>query len=361
VFRRRVRFAADGPRVPRAAFVFQNPRARLLDDILAGREPDSTLLGQNHLSAHGIDARVHDPLLSRRDLPGPLYRVAWNARELVLPLELGGADVVFTPLAKTFPLAARVRPRLPVVVVNYGLNLIWRRSSGGARRLLRASLRSAARVVCLGESQRRGVVDEIGIPGERTAVLLLPVDDRWWTPRPRPGGEPLVLTVGKDLARDYATFLAAAADLDARVELAVHPRNLEGLTLPPAARARLVGSTELRELYARATCVVLPQRDDSYPFGSEGGGLTALLEAMAMAKPVVASDRGILRDYVTDGTDALVVPPEDSPALRAAIERVLGDRALAERLGAAARARVERAHTTRAFAAELAPLLRSVV
>jgi glycosyltransferase involved in cell wall biosynthesis len=89
--------------------------------------------------------------------------------------------------------------------------------------------------------------------------------------------------------------------------------------------------------------------------------LTALLEGMAMAKPIVATERAILRDYVEDGVDALLVPPEDPGAMREAIVRVLSDRVLAERLGASARARVEREHTTRRFAARLAPLLTSVV
>ena len=102
--------------------------------------------------------------------------------------------------------------------------------------------------------------------------------------------------------------------------------------------------------------MVLPQRADSYGYGSEGGGLTALLEAMAMGKAVVATDRAILRDYVDDGVEALIVPPEDPSALRGAIERVLGDDELATRLGAAARSRVERSHTTRGFAARIAPM-----
>jgi hypothetical protein len=44
--------------------------------------------------------------------------------------------------------------------------------------------------------------------------------------------------------------------------------------------------------------------------------------------------------------------------LREGIERVLADPALAGKLGAAGRARVEREHTTRGFAGKLAPVLR---
>lgn len=341
----------------RAAFVYQNARRPLLAAVARGEEPDTTLLGANHLAAEGIEAVVHDPLLTRRQLRPPLGRLAWNARELTVPWEVGRADVVFTPLAALFPLAARARRRLGIVVVDYGLNLIWRRASPARRRLLRASLRSADRVVCLGESQRAqlaewGVVDE-----SKLETLLVPVDAAWFTAAP-PGGR-TVLSVGKDLARDFGTLARAAETLDARVDVVAHPRNVAGLELPRNVRVRSgIAARELRDAYARAGCVVLPQRADSYGYGSEGGGLTALLEAMASARPIVATGRAILRDYVTDGVDALVVPPEDPAALREAVARVLGDPELAARLGAAARARVERAHTTPGFARQLAPLLR---
>jgi glycosyltransferase involved in cell wall biosynthesis len=355
-----MRGSAPDTRSVRATFVFPNPRSALLAAVAAGEAPDSTLLGSNHLAPHGIDARVHDPLLSRIQLRAPFDRVAWNLREVILPVELGRTDVVFTPLANVLPLAARAR-RLPVVVVNYGLNLIWRRASPRRRTLLGRSLRTAARVVCLGESQRQELITAVRLPETNVLTLLLPVDAEFFAPAPEPKGETTVLTVGKDLARDFATFLAAVGQLDAGVQLAVYPRNLEGLELPSNAKARQLSPVELREAYARAACVVLPQRNDAYPFGSEGGGLTALLEAMAMAKPIVVSDRAIIRDYVDDGVEALLVPPEDPAALREAVERVLGDRELAQRLGLAARARVERAHTTPAFAARLAPVLRAVV
>jgi glycosyltransferase involved in cell wall biosynthesis len=334
-------------------FVYPNSRRELAAEVAAGTAPDSTLLGQNHLADLGLDARSHDPVLTRRRSG----RLRWNLRELVLPWELRDADVAFTPLAALFPLAAR---RLPVVVVNYGLCTIWDRSSAARRKLLRASLRAAAHVFSLGEWQRERLSEQVGLAEERTSTALLGIDERFFAPRPHETAEPYVLAVGKDLARDYATFVEALAPLGVRLELAVYPRNLEGIELPPQARAHIVGPVELRELYAGAACVVLPQRRPEYPYGSEGGGLTALLEALAMAKPVVASDRPILRDYVTDGETALLVPPEDPAALRETVERVLGDEELGRRLGAAGRDRVETALTTRHFAERIAPVLRKV-
>src|SRR5207247_1554380 len=65
------------------------------------------------------------------------------------------------------------------------------------------------------------------------------------------------------------------------------------------------------------------------------------LEAMAYGKPVVATAVGGLLDLVVDGETGLLVPARDGPALRGAVERLLGDRDLRRRLGAAGRARAQ--------------------
>jgi glycosyltransferase involved in cell wall biosynthesis len=344
----------------RATFVYLNSRRELLEGIARGEEPDSSLYGALQLREHGVDVRFHDPYLTRVELPSLLTRIAWNARELTVPFEVGRTDVVVTSIAASLPLAARAR-RLPVVALNFGLNLIWRRSSGVRRAVLRASLRSADRLVCIGEAQRRELIDAASLDEERVLTLHVPIDAEFFRPEPE-SGDGTVLAVGKDLARDYGTLGEAARPLDIRVALVVHPRNLEGLELPANVGVQSdLPYGALRSAYARAACVVVPQHRDDYAFGSEGGGLTALLEAMAMGKAIVASDRAVLHDYVDDGVEAILVPPEDPAALREAIERVLGDRELAASLGAAARARVEREFTSSVFASRLAPLLRSVV
>ena len=356
--------ASDAPR-PRVAFVFPNPRAELAAAVLRGDAPDSTLLGQNHVHEQGIEGVLHDPWLTRH-VKGDtrLHQVAWNLREVLLPFELTELDAAFTPLSALFPLVARVR-RLPVVVVNYGLCLIHERAGAGRRRLLAANLRAAHSVVCLGESQRLQLIEQTGLAPERVHTVRLGIDAGWFTPLPGPEtpgaapADPPVLAVGKDLSRDYATLVAALQPLGVRAHIAGYRRNVTGLDLPPAITQGDMPIAALRDAYARAGCVVVPQFKDGYTYGSEGGGLTALLEAMAMGRPLVVSDRGIMRDYVRDGIEALVVPPEDPAALREAVARVLGDPELAARLGAAARRRVESELTSQHFAAGIAPLLHA--
>lgn len=88
---------------------------------------------------------------------------------------------------------------------------------------------------------------------------------------------------------------------------------------------------ELLRLYERAAVVACPSL-------REGFGM-ACAEAMAHGRPVVASAVGGLRDLVVDDETGLSVPPGDVSALRAALERLLGDGELRRRLGAAARER----------------------
>jgi type III pantothenate kinase len=87
-----------------------------------------------------------------------------------------------------------------------------------------------------------------------------------------------------------------------------------------------VSPLDLGPYYEPAAVVVCPSRREGY-------GVVAR-EAMAYGRPVVATSVGGLVDAVEDGVTGLLVPPRDVPALRAALERLLKDRELRDRLGA---------------------------
>ena len=76
---------------------------------------------------------------------------------------------------------------------------------------------------------------------------------------------------------------------------------------------------------------------------SRAEGLSnALLEYMAAGRPIVATAVGGNVELIEDGTDGLLVPPDDPQAVADAIDRLLRNPGLAARLGAAARSRVVR-------------------
>jgi glycosyltransferase involved in cell wall biosynthesis len=68
------------------------------------------------------------------------------------------------------------------------------------------------------------------------------------------------------------------------------------------------------------------------------GGPTTVLEAMAMATPVVASCVGMVPEVIADGATGLIVPPGDSTMLAKAVTGLVGDDALRAQLGERARA-----------------------
>ena len=70
------------------------------------------------------------------------------------------------------------------------------------------------------------------------------------------------------------------------------------------------------------------------------GFCNAVLEAQAMALPVVSSDAGGLPENVADGRTGFVVPRRDAQAMADRLERLAQDRGLRQTLGAAGRRRV---------------------
>jgi glycosyltransferase involved in cell wall biosynthesis len=88
---------------------------------------------------------------------------------------------------------------------------------------------------------------------------------------------------------------------------------------------------EREEVLGSASIFVLASSSEGLPM--------ALLEAMSMGMAVAATEVGGVPDVAESGVDALLVPPENSAALAAAISRIAGDGELRVRLGEAARRR----------------------
>jgi glycosyltransferase involved in cell wall biosynthesis len=98
-------------------------------------------------------------------------------------------------------------------------------------------------------------------------------------------------------------------------------------------------------LFDLATVVVLPYRN-----ATQSGVLHL---AYTFGRPVVATAVGGLTDDVEDGVSGLLVPPGDPAALAAAVGALLGDRALADRMGGRARELAETRHSWQAIAARI--------
>mgnify|MGYP001582306593 CR=1 FL=1 len=128
------------------------------------------------------------------------------------------------------------------------------------------------------------------------------------------------------------------------------------------AMARELGMADACELVGRRADVAADlqaSRVFALPSGCEGVP-TAMLEAMAAARPVVMTDVGHIRSAVQDGVEGFVVPAGDVDALTARLRILLSDRKLAAMMGRAARSRVH-AHDATVVAARLRKALEQTM
>lgn len=212
-------------------------------------------------------------------------------------------------------------------------------------------------VVTWSSVQRRALIERIRFPPERVYLIRHYVDQVFYSPRPIE--EDMICAVGAEM-RDYATLLDAIRGTDLRCHIATDHVRIPGRFRLLNDRRVPIGNigaradthitkgrlslTELRNLYARSRFVVVPL----LPSDTDNG-VTVILEAMAMGKPVICSRTRGQVDVIQEGVTGLYVPIGDADALRKAILSLWNEPQRAQQMGRNARAFVEKHHTLEKF------------
>lgn len=283
-----------------------------------------------HLRAHGVDVEVVSPASFRHfgiaygsGIVGNLRRAPWKIA--LLPAFLvsfalaarkaaRGADLVHAHwLPSGFAALAAGKP---FVVQLWGTDVELARR---ARWLFRPILRRARVTVCASNA----LAADARELGARDVRVI-------------PSGVAIPATVGPPDEPPHALYINRLSEEKGVLELVEAARGLPLVIVGDGPlRAQIpqalgfVAPSEVGAYLERAAVVVCPSRREGY-------GVVAR-EAMAYARPVIATSVGGLTDAVIDDETGVVVPPRDVEALRAALERLLGDAELRGRLGAAAR------------------------
>jgi len=253
---------------------------------------------------------------------------------------LSTVDTVGIPLL-LLERAGRVRP--PLVYIAIGLpERLARLRSERMRRLYARALASSAAVLAYSEHEAAELRAYMASYGESTHVEFVPfgVDERAFAPSvAQPAAD--VVMAGADPHRDVELFLSAAAAMPSKsfrlVTTVDRARSLG--TLPPNVEVEAdIPFEAMRQRLEGARVVALPVLENSY-----SGATTVLLQAMALAKPVVVTrTKAIATGYeLSDGDNCRLVEPGDAEGFQRTLASVLRDEWHARSLGARARRTVE--------------------
>lgn len=189
------------------------------------------------------------------------------------------------------------------------------------------------------------LIGEYGVPAQRVTVVSPGVDLDLYQPVVEPKTDADVvrlLFVGGDLVRKGGDLLLrwiqewGARKGGPRVELHLVTRDTPSAPLPDGVylhQGISNNSMDLVRLYQSCDLFVLPTRADCYSL--------VAMEAMACGLPVIISRLGGIPDIVVEGETGYLLPAGDVEALTAALEQLIMDPDLRQRMGMAGRRRAE--------------------
>ncbi len=240
----------------------------------------------------------------------------------------------------------------------------------GTRRMA-AIAASGERFICI-SGEIAAELRSAGVPAERLVHIPNGVDIARF--RPRPAAERVALRrrlglPGESLVTVFSGRLAPEKRVNLLLEAWPEVRRAH-----PTASLHILGEGEQQEALQSSAGegvffhgYVQNVEDflaagDLFVLPSIAEGISgAMLEAMSSGLPVLVTRVGAAPEVVTHGENGWLIAPDDPPALKSALLRLLGDAALRTRMGKAARQRIETAYALDVVVEELADVYRELL
>jgi glycosyltransferase involved in cell wall biosynthesis len=203
----------------------------------------------------------------------------------------------------------------------------------------------ATRIVTAGEALKRDLIESTGVPAARIESVPTGADPSVYRPGDKhavrarlglPAGAMLIGIVATLRSWKGHRYLLEALPEGAMLlivgdgpQRAALEAQVQGAGLQ--SRVRFAGNQRDVVPWLQALDIF------ALPSYANEGVPQALVQAMLVGLPCITTEVGSIRELAIEGTTALLVPPQDVTALRAALARLMTDPKLREMLGAAAR------------------------
>ncbi|HYE23349.1 MAG TPA: glycosyltransferase family 4 protein [Candidatus Paceibacterota bacterium] len=342
----------------RILYLFKGASRRaLLQQVNDGEASRSPLRGWDVLNRkHDLEVAFIDV---NQEITLPSY-VPGQVRELILLPRLLRYDYIVTFDALLLCTFASWVGKVRVTYMAINAAVLVRRHQNNWLRTtaLLWMWNSFWRIICIAESQR-DVLLGAGVKENRITIFPFGIDaDFFASVRYDKDGDYMV-SIGRDLGRDFKTLFDAVRDLPYKLVVATDYKNIPpGLDIPKNVEIRYnLSIDQVRELYegARFTCLIL--KGDEVSEGSDCTGQTVMLEALSAGQPAIVTEREWVREYFQDGKDYVGVPENDSIAVREAIERLWGDGAYRNQLSQNGRQKVQTQYSVEKMAESVHALI----
>ncbi|MFL6648668.1 MAG: glycosyltransferase family 4 protein [Sulfurifustaceae bacterium] len=230
-------------------------------------------------------------------------------------------------------------------------------------------------IVTTGERLRETLIAINGLRADRITSIPTGVDTNHFHPG---DAREARRVLGLDVEKRYIGIVATLRSwkghlylIDAFANLARHD---DGLRLIIVGDGPMLDALKERTAALRITDeVVFAGRQENVPewlrafdifclpsYANEGVP-QALVQAMLTALPVVTTAVGSISEAASDGSTALIVPPKDADSLANALQSLLSDPTLAERLGRAARSRALQQFDAASMVARMEAIFRETI
>ena len=361
-------------------FAYPTNRTQLLKDVKTGKSPDNALYGYNHLSKYFSASFQDIPYFVERILDFlflPIHLlfisqidIDFKVPRIVLQLPNINKSEVIVANTDGVGLAVCFLKRLKLIrhKIIYAVGLFFiqgsletnlkNRKSTWFLRFYKWILSAADHIVYHSPIEKKKL-QSLGIynPGFCTFISMGSDDNFFKNNNKGTSEKDVILSVGKDKARDYRILFKAAEMLPKYKFMVIcREKNIANLHIPPNVKTIFEASyEEVTEWYHKSKLLVIPVKEMQ-----RSSGQMTLTDGMQCAKPIIISDvLGISHYKLRNREEVLIVTPGSVQSLVKAIKMLMENRKLRYKLAEGMKS-LAQIYTTRGYAKNLSKVIKKL-